>query len=798
MDYVVVVDVSGSMAGPISRDDRRPRIKVVQEALNDFLEAVPDESHVVLIPFSSGIKDEQEFHMSRPGERVRARAFVDRLRPSGETWLWTTVQRALESAVSLHATAPDDAVMVWVLTDGDDTQRKLTLEDLLRQFPQVDGKGIHKSLVLLGDIQLFLSPNGQQMVTDRKVQIVRDPDFQRVVPLVLQWEPQPVRVGDSITFTQESGGTFSLYRWLTNGVQAGSGATLRVAFPKSGRHTVKLVATTEKSGVQTATEVSVEVLDKARIPISPRIRFQPTTVEPQQTVAFELMANVSPSKVIWQVDGQNVGQGLLWETSFPTVGRHTVIGEATDAQGNVEVTQPAIVEVAEPFVLVEFDPIKTIVEDGEEAAFINRSSKNAVKFNWDFGDGASSSDRDGRHVYRNSTRVPKALTVVLTAATTSGRIFQSRPLEIEVRPEQRPVAAFEILGSEFVTGQRIKFLNTSVGVASNGHLWDFNREQMSRELNPEVEFADAGSKRITLEVTGPTGIQEQLVRTIQVNQRLHSLTLNWLDPGGSSTNTPKLIDFQVIPTALIQLQNYVRPQIHEFDILVPSGLPPGSGFVVKYEASKGTNGLTVRELEAAQRPRLPESNIENQTARYRIEIATNAPLGLYEGSIVIQPIGPGVLINGSPKPIRVQARGVVAAGGEGSFLLWMVLAPIGIGTGVLLWKVSKNPPIDGPVVLDLILKSDGDNVPVMSNAPLKLKPNQSVQLGRNANTRVETVVCDLGAPEYFILHRGKSLAICRQDGTQSPRTLKNGTTISIASAQGKPRALSITWQSSLE
>lgn len=57
-DYVIVVDVSGSMTGSVSHRNRDVRITVVQEALKRYLPALPQESRVDLTAFSSGILSE--------------------------------------------------------------------------------------------------------------------------------------------------------------------------------------------------------------------------------------------------------------------------------------------------------------------------------------------------------------------------------------------------------------------------------------------------------------------------------------------------------------------------------------------------------------------------------------------------------------------------------------------------------------------------------------------------------------------------------------------------------------------
>src|SRR5438876_250105 len=68
-DYVLVVDTSGSMIGPISVRDSRVRINVVQTALKDFFSRLPPDNRVYLLSFNTGIASEQEAYIRSDGDR---------------------------------------------------------------------------------------------------------------------------------------------------------------------------------------------------------------------------------------------------------------------------------------------------------------------------------------------------------------------------------------------------------------------------------------------------------------------------------------------------------------------------------------------------------------------------------------------------------------------------------------------------------------------------------------------------------------------------------------------------------
>lgn len=65
--------------------------------------------------------------------------------------------------------------------------------------------------------------------------------------------------------------------------------------------------------------------------------------------------------------------------------------------------------------------------------FYNTSS-NADQFEWDFGDGYTSTDHDPSHTYHNSTNEVKTFLVILKATDSSSGLFQRQSKSIAVQP----------------------------------------------------------------------------------------------------------------------------------------------------------------------------------------------------------------------------------------------------------------------------------------------------------------------------------------------------------------------------
>lgn len=253
--HVLLVDVSGSMNEAISSKDPRIRINVVQQALQRYLDALPDSSRVLLMSFNEGVLSREAIELDGDDSRARARSWVEGLdevsRAKGWTYLWTSLAAALEAATEYAEDETEGPVLVRALTDGEDTEEKTTFEEVLSRFPLVDGKSIRGGLVLLGDIEL-------QVAASEGFAVIRDPEFEALFDPVVQWAPTPVIVGRPVTFFDNSDGRFQTYRWTVDGLVAGERKVLERLFETPGTFSVGLEVEGRAGGYGQAV-VSVEV-----------------------------------------------------------------------------------------------------------------------------------------------------------------------------------------------------------------------------------------------------------------------------------------------------------------------------------------------------------------------------------------------------------------------------------------------------------------------------------------------------------------------------------------------------------
>ena len=143
-------------------------------------------------------------------------------------------------------------------------------------------------------------------------------------------------------------------------------------------------------------------------------------------------------------------------------------------------------------------------------------------FQWDFGDGTSSSSRDpGDHVYAGYGVFD------ITLKAKSAQCLDSMTHQIQILPPP-PVAAFSP-DSSGCPPLEISFLNTSL--YADSYAWDFDDGSVSTEVNPTHTFLESGEYHVTLTATSLSG-SAQSERIIEVYE-LPQPDFDFSEPGVS-------------------------------------------------------------------------------------------------------------------------------------------------------------------------------------------------------------------------------------------------------------------------
>jgi PKD repeat protein len=135
------------------------------------------------------------------------------------------------------------------------------------------------------------------------------------------------------------------------------------------------------------------------------------------------------------------------------------------------------------------------------------TSNGATAWQWNFGDGATSSLQNPSHVYA----APGAYTIQLTASGSAGQSFTSRTVSVT----SGVAADFFYTPANPTTQQNISFTDRSSGNVVTW-LWTFGDGSTSTVKNPVKRFTSAGNYPVTLTVTTPSGLTSIASQTITV------------------------------------------------------------------------------------------------------------------------------------------------------------------------------------------------------------------------------------------------------------------------------------------
>jgi PKD repeat protein len=167
--------------------------------------------------------------------------------------------------------------------------------------------------------------------------------------------------------------------------------------------------------------------------------------------------------------------------------------------------------------------------------FTNQSTGSISQYNWDFGDGGSSTEANPSHTFSK----PGVYTVRLRVSGPGGNSNVSR--EINVQSASAPVAAFV---QDVTTGPSpltVKFTNQSTGnITTNA--WNFGDGGSSTEASPTHVFQAVGTYNVILTVTSPGG-SSSVTRQITVQNPSVPAPLAGLVPSTTEGTAPLTIQF---------------------------------------------------------------------------------------------------------------------------------------------------------------------------------------------------------------------------------------------------------------
>ncbi len=204
------------------------------------------------------------------------------------------------------------------------------------------------------------------------------------------------------------------------------------------------------------------------------------------------------TSTLWDFgDGSTSGQ-INPAHAFTGKGVYTVTLTATGPGGMDVETKPSLITVYEP-VAAGFSAVPTSGVIPLQVAFSNQSSGDFASSSWDFGDGATSNQKNPAHTYVS----PGVYTVSLTISGPGGTDSEVKSGYISVSVPA-PVAGFTASPQSGQPPLNVVFTDGSTGDIA-AWAWDFGDGGTSTVRNPSHSYTSVGVYTVTLEVSGPGG-----------------------------------------------------------------------------------------------------------------------------------------------------------------------------------------------------------------------------------------------------------------------------------------------------
>jgi PKD repeat protein len=272
----------------------------------------------------------------------------------------------------------------------------------------------------------------------------------------------------------------------------------------SGRESDHVLTCADQARIAPVLQAALETTVAAQPPVA-GFSAGPTSGVAPLDVAFTNLSSTVGSTYLWDF-GDGTTSTLENPVHTYSAGSHTVALTVTRLGGVDRETKTGYIEVdLPPPPVADFSGSPTIGPVRQHVSFTDLSTGHVDGHSWDFGDGATSTDRNPTHRYDAAGRY----TVRLDVTGFGGTDTETKVDYIEI--VAAPVARFSGSPTEGLTPLVVDFSDLSTGWIT-GWSWDFGDGNTSTLRSPFHTYTRGGSFTVSLTVTGPGGTRTESKR----------------------------------------------------------------------------------------------------------------------------------------------------------------------------------------------------------------------------------------------------------------------------------------------
>ncbi len=218
-------------------------------------------------------------------------------------------------------------------------------------------------------------------------------------------------------------------------------------------------------------------------------------------VKFNDTSTAHPGVWAWDFGDGTLSDEQNPEHVYAKPGTYTVRLAVKNVAGTASETRTGYITVREAVIpAADFTVNATSGESPLAVGFTDTSTGKPMAWEWDFGDGAVSTEPDPAHVYE----VPGTYTVKLTVENSKGSTTAARDVTAEVPVPAPPIASFAVDATSGEAPFAVAFTDTSLK-SPTAWAWDFGDGNASDEQNPTHVYASPGVYTVALTATNDLG-----------------------------------------------------------------------------------------------------------------------------------------------------------------------------------------------------------------------------------------------------------------------------------------------------
>ena len=239
-------------------------------------------------------------------------------------------------------------------------------------------------------------------------------------------------------------------------------------------------------------------------PLAADLSANPTAGTAPLSVSFSDLSTGAPSSWLWEFGdgGTSASQNPTHE--YADAAAYTVSLTVGNAGGQDTITKTSYITVSPSALPVaDFTGAPTNGTGPLSVAFQDRSSGNPNSWQWNFGDTASSTERNPIHTYNTAGKY----SVSLTVSSPAGQNTVTKTDFVTVI-EPPPVADFVAAPTSGEEPLTVAFSDLSTGEPTSW-AWSFGDGATSTSRNPTHEYRDAGSYTVSLTARNAGGVDTE-------------------------------------------------------------------------------------------------------------------------------------------------------------------------------------------------------------------------------------------------------------------------------------------------